>query len=368
MGKVQCPWIYLYSRSFIIKKHFYLRFRQFACPRYNDTPHGEDHQPCNSWQGALSQRGLHSRGGDFRHIRSLHCALHPVESALPPPVRIVLLDLWFDIQLHQRFVYSLLSSIFGGKKGALKYVIPHLKKYARERSDTDEKPVGFLDFFYLVSDQLLNDRRSSWSISSGPFQPMNQLISLPLDSSCSISEVFTLRKRPIYSFIISMLWLAAIMLSSIFITQTLFEIVLLSQEDVESIRTEVEEALESERGWTKAAIDKFYKLDSALREIGRFHGMTQGLLLNHNALSAVTISDSHRFHQLHYSVSLWLVMNWMMGSMSLPDIVSPLTWRPSTSILKSIPIRIDAICSDLLNCAAVILLIQSIPFRLSIRP
>jgi len=88
-------------------------------------------------------------------------------------VRIVLLDLWFDIQLHQRFVYSLLSSIFGGKKGALKYVIPHLKKYARERSDTDEKPVGFLDFFYLVSDQLLNDRRSSWSISSGPFQPMN---------------------------------------------------------------------------------------------------------------------------------------------------------------------------------------------------
>ena len=115
------------------------------------------------------------------------------------------------------------------------------------------------------------------------------------------------------------------MLSSIFITQTLFEIVLLSQEDVESIRTEVEEALESERGWTKAAIDKFYKLDSALREIGRFHGMTQGLLLNHNALSAVTISDSHRFHQLHYSVSLWLVMNWMMGSMSLPDIVSPLT-------------------------------------------
>jgi len=113
------------------------------------------------------------------------------------------------------------------------------------------------------------------------------------------------------------------MLSSIFITQTLFEIVLLSQEDVESIRTEVEEALESEGEWTKAAIDKFYKLDSALREIGRFHGMTQGLLLN--ALSAVIISDSHRFHQLHCPVSLWLVMNWRMGSMSLPDIVSPLT-------------------------------------------
>ena len=86
------------------------------------------------------------------------------------------------------------------------------------------------------------------------------------------------------------------MSSSIILTQTLLEIALLSREDVESIRTEVEEALESEGGWTKAAFDKFYKLDSALREIGRFHGVSQGLLLN--ALSAVVISDDHRFNQL----------------------------------------------------------------------
>jgi len=92
-----------------------------------------------------------------------------------------------------------------------------------------------------------------------------------------------------------MFWLAVIS-SSIFITHTLFEIALLSQEDVESIRTEVEEAVESEGGWTKAALDKFYKLDSALREIGRFYGLMQCLLLN--ALSAPIISDDHRFYQL----------------------------------------------------------------------
>jgi cytochrome P450 len=62
------------------------------------------------------------------------------------------------------------------------------------------------------------------------------------------------------------------------ITQTLFEIALLSQEDVESIRREVEEALESEGGWTKGALDKFYKLDSALREIGRCPGLMQVVL------------------------------------------------------------------------------------------
>jgi len=105
------------------------------------------------------------------------------------------------------------------------------------------------------------------------------------------------------------------------ITQTLFEIALLSQEDVESIRREVEEALESEGGWTKGALDKFYKLDSALREIGRCPGLMQGPLLN--ALSALKISD--RFYQLYYPASLWLIVNWRMGSIFLPDIVSPLT-------------------------------------------
>ena len=79
--------------------------------------------------------------------------------------------------------------------------------------------------------------------------------------------------------------------SSIFITQTLFEIALLSEEDVESIRMEVEEALESEGGWTKSALDKLYKLDSALREIGRFYGLMQCSLLN--AISALMVINSN---------------------------------------------------------------------------
>ena len=92
-----------------------------------------------------------------------------------------------------------------------------------------------------------------------------------------------------------MFW-SALIASSIIITQTLFEIALLSHEDVESIRTEVVEALESEGSWTKGVLDKLYKLDSTLREIGRFHGIMQSLLLN--ALSALIISDDHRFYQL----------------------------------------------------------------------
>ena len=66
---------------------------------------------------------LHSRGGNFDADDG---ALHSVESALPSSVRIIiLLDLLFDIQLHPRLIYFLLSFIFGGKKGALKYVLPH---------------------------------------------------------------------------------------------------------------------------------------------------------------------------------------------------------------------------------------------------
>ena len=72
-----------------------------------------------------------------------------MESRLPPPVRFILLNLLFRFQL---LVYYVLSSIFGGKKGALKYLVPHLKKYARERSDIGEKPVVLLDLFYLVPD------------------------------------------------------------------------------------------------------------------------------------------------------------------------------------------------------------------------
>jgi len=69
-------------------------------------------------------------------------------------------------------------------------------------------------------------------------------------------------------------FLLAVTSSSIFITHPLFEIALLSQEDVESIRTEVER-----EPWNLkvAGLNKFYRLDSALCEIGRFYGPMHGL-------------------------------------------------------------------------------------------
>ena len=57
-------------------------------------------------------------------------------------------------------------------------------------------------------------------------------------------------------------------------THVLFEIALLSPEDVESMRTEIRAALESEGGdWNKASLLKMRMIDSAFREVGRFHGL-----------------------------------------------------------------------------------------------
>ena len=60
-------------------------------------------------------------------------------------------------------------------------------------------------------------------------------------------------------------------------THVLFEIALLSPEDVESMRTEIRAALESEGGdWNKESLLKMRKIDSALREVGRFYGLAYG--------------------------------------------------------------------------------------------
>lgn len=57
-------------------------------------------------------------------------------------------------------------------------------------------------------------------------------------------------------------------------THVLCEIALLSPEDVESMRTEIRAALESEGGeWNKASLLKMRMIDSALREVGRFYGL-----------------------------------------------------------------------------------------------
>lgn len=47
----------------------------------------------------------------------------------------------------------------------------------------------------------------------------------------------------------------------------------MSAEDIESVREEVREVLDQE-GWNKTALNKFWKIDSILREVARVHGLT----------------------------------------------------------------------------------------------
>ncbi|KAF8161079.1 cytochrome P450 [Crassisporium funariophilum] len=141
---------------------------------------------------------------------------------------------WSPMMLRP-VVYFILSTILGGKKAPLKYMIPYLKRYMKEREIMEEKP-GF------VSEHL---------IASAPPEETIEGLAVRL-LNINFGSIHT---------------------SSIFITQTLFEIALLSREDVESMRTEIREALQSEGGWNKPALLKFRKVDSALREVGRFHGL-----------------------------------------------------------------------------------------------
>jgi hypothetical protein len=62
--------------------------------------------------------------------------------------------------------------------------------------------------------------------------------------------------------------------SSIFSTQSLFEIAVMPQAQRDEIIHEVQDALSTEGGWNKASLAKFKKLDSILREVGRFHGLS----------------------------------------------------------------------------------------------
>ncbi|CAA7263163.1 unnamed protein product [Cyclocybe aegerita] len=141
---------------------------------------------------------------------------------------------WSPVVLRP-IVYFVLSSLFGGKKGALKYAIPHLERYMKKRQSMTEKPK-------LVSE---------FMIQGVPQHEKVQEIAVRL-LNLNFGSIHT---------------------SSIFITQTLFELVLLPPSDIESMRQEIGEALECEGGWTKEALDKLNKVDSALREIGRYYGL-----------------------------------------------------------------------------------------------
>jgi hypothetical protein len=58
-------------------------------------------------------------------------------------------------------------------------------------------------------------------------------------------------------------------------TQALFELAIYPKSQLEEIRNQVRQALAEEGGWSKASLARFHKLDSLLREVGRFHGLMQ---------------------------------------------------------------------------------------------
>lgn len=143
--------------------------------------------------------------------------------------------------------YSILSRIFGGKREPLRYILPYLQ-------DHFDNHKSLSDATTLVAEHL---------IKNAP--PEETLLGLA-------TRLLNINFGSIHT-------------SSIFITQTLFEIALLDCEAVESMRKEVQEALDSEGGWTKGSLLKFRKIDSALREVGRVYG------LMHFALPRYTMVD-----------------------------------------------------------------------------
>ncbi|KAF9531618.1 cytochrome P450 [Crepidotus variabilis] len=131
-------------------------------------------------------------------------------------------------------VYFILTSILGGKKQALKYIVPYLEKYKEQSADQERA--------WLLSEHIMCNALPGESVQG----IATRLINIEFGS---------------------------IHTSSIFITQALFEIAILPKEGVERMRAEVQDALETEGGWNKASVDKFYMIESALREVGRYHGL-----------------------------------------------------------------------------------------------
>ncbi|KAJ7042979.1 cytochrome P450 [Mycena alexandri] len=142
---------------------------------------------------------------------------------------------WFPAFLRPA-VWKLFCVTVGAKDGAVRLVIP----YIQSRIDHAQQ-----DNPSTITDLLLR------------YAPPEDL-----------KEVAKLAARVVH------LNMAAIHTSGIFTTHALFELARMAPEQVEEIRTEILAAIDSEGGvCNKAAVGKFYKLDSLLKEIGRFHSL-----------------------------------------------------------------------------------------------
>ncbi|KAG6830166.1 hypothetical protein H0H92_001895 [Tricholoma furcatifolium] len=151
------------------------------------------------------------------------------------------------------FIYHVLSTLLGGKKEPLRHIMPFLQqRRAAELGVEHDEP--------LVADFMLR--------ASLPNEPLDGIA----------MRLMNLNFGSIHT-------------SSIFITQTLFELTLLDKTQLDSIREEVIEALDSEGGWTKLALLKFKKLDSALREVVALPRKT---LVGHDLLDGTIVPPGHR--------------------------------------------------------------------------
>ncbi|KAF7347450.1 Ent-kaurene oxidase [Mycena venus] len=143
---------------------------------------------------------------------------------------------WFPKILRSP-IYFLVSSKYGGPREPTKAIVPHLKALIAEKEQGLESSKTIADF-------LLNH--------APPEEIANP-------------ELLAMR--------ILNLNFGSIHTSSIFGSHALFHLATLSEAELDGIRHEIIEALESEGGYNKLSLSKMRKLDSTLREVGRFYAL-----------------------------------------------------------------------------------------------
>ncbi|KXN90613.1 Nitrite reductase [NAD(P)H] [Leucoagaricus sp. SymC.cos] len=150
-------------------------------------------------------------------------------------------------------VYFVLSRTLGGKREPLKYILPYLKNHFDNHQPLSEATT-------LVAEHLIKNAPPQETLVGLATRLLN--INFGSIHTSWVHRAFQCHDLN-----------CKLERSSIFITQALFEIALLEPQAVQSMRYEVQEALESEGGWTKGAFLKMKKIDSALREVGRVYGL-----------------------------------------------------------------------------------------------
>ncbi|KAF8204327.1 cytochrome P450 [Mycena galopus ATCC 62051] len=144
---------------------------------------------------------------------------------------------WFPRILRPP-IYFLVSSAFGGPKEPSRVIVPHLKTLLAERAHGHESSKTVADF----------------------------LINHAPPEEIANPELLAMR--------ILNLNFGSIHTTSIFATYAIFHLVTLSDAELDGVRHEIIQALESEGGYNKASLAKMRKLDSTFREAGRFYSMS----------------------------------------------------------------------------------------------